>query len=273
MRFCLLHVLLCTGVTLSPGCSSKPTETITVATTTSTRDSGLMDTLVLLFENKTGISVKTVVAGTGQAIKIGRRGDADLLLTHAPDAEKEFVEQGFGKNRQLVMYNDFVLVGPKDDPALVKNTRGITHGFAAVADFHSPFISRGDNSGTHIKEQAIWKKAGIKPDGDWYITVGAGMAQSLQVAFEKRGYTLTDRGTYLVHRDRFDLDIVAQGDEILRNEYAVTLISPAKHPHVNKDGAKRFADFLLSSETQNVIEEFGVAKFGEPLFFPASAIE
>lgn len=268
-----LSVFLLLVTTMGCGGVEKPAQTITLATTTSTRDSGLLDVLVPMFERQTGIEAKVVAVGSGQALEMGRRGDADVLLTHAPDAEEQFVAEGHGTERRLVMYNDFVLVGPKPDPAQVHDEKSITAALRRIAQSESPFVSRGDESGTHLKEQSVWKEADISPQGDWYIKAGSGMAQTLRMASEKGAYTLTDRGTFLSQRNRLDLVILSVGDPMLRNQYAVIVVDPKKHPHVQASAAQRFADFLLSPETQRAIGDFGVEKFGEPLFFSQASPE
>lgn len=257
------------------GCSqaAKKPEAITLATTTSTRDSGLLDVLVPLFEKKTGIEVQVVAVGSGQALELGRRGDADVLVTHAPQAEEQFMAAGFGESRRELMYNDFVLVGPKSDPANIRSRTSILEAFRQIAGAETPFVSRGDDSGTHMKEQEIWRKAGIDPQGDWYIRAGAGMAEALRMASEKKGYTLGDRGTFLAQRKGLDLIIVAQRDPLLRNQYSVIVLSHEKHPQVNRAAARRLAEFLLSREVQKTIAEFGVDRFGQPLFFPQSSCQ
>ena len=242
---------------------------LTLATTTSTRDSGLLDELVPRFEKEAGIRVKVVAVGSGQALELGRRGDADVLLTHAPKAEEQFVVEGHGDERLPVMHNDFVLVGPPADPASIEGQSSIVEAFRRIALSGSPFVSRGDESGTHTKEQEVWKEAGITPEGDWYIEAGAGMAAALRMASEKRACTLADRGTFLAQRDRLDLTILSEGDPLLRNPYAIIVVSADKHAGVNHEAATRFAQFLRSAEVQRAIGEFGVERFGQPLFFPA----
>ena len=249
------------------------TKTLTLATTTSTRDSGLLNVLVPMFEKETGIEVKVVAVGSGQALELGRRGDADVLLTHAPDAEKQFMAAGYGEQRRDVMHNDFVLVGPQADPARVKKQTSITKAFYLIAKSESPFISRGDESGTHMKEKKIWKEAAIEPGGNWYVRAGVGMAQALRMASEKRAYTLADRGTFLAQRDRLDLTILSQGDPLLRNPYSVIVVSSAKHPGLNQQAARRFLEFLLSPKVQKLIGKFGVERFGQPLFFSEHSTE
>ena len=263
-------IRLAVVVLVLAGCEQAHDEakTLTLATTTSTRDSGLLDLLVPMFEKETGIEVKVVAVGSGQALELGRRGDADVLLTHAPDAEEQFMAEGHAEQRRGVMHNDFVLVGPQTDPAQIKDQTPITEAFRRIASSSSPFISRGDESGTHMKEKKIWREAEIEPQGDWYVRAGAGMAEALRIASEKRAYTLADRGTFLSQRDRLDLTIHFEGDPLLRNPYAVIVVSSKKHPGVNHQAASRFSEFLLSPKVQRIISEFGVERFGQPLFFP-----
>ncbi len=260
---------------LLAGCSSEKTEPeiLTLATTTSTRDSGLLDVLVPMFEKQTSIQVKVIAVGSGQALELGRRGDADVLLTHAPAAEDQFMSDGDGELRLDVMVNDFVLVGPQDDPAEIQKLDSITAIFQHMAQKQAPFISRGDDSGTHRKEQTIWKKAKIDPAGDWYIQAGAGMAQVLRMASEKQAYTLSDRGTFLAQRYQLNLTILGEGDPLLHNPYSVIVVDAEKHPSVNSKGAKRFAQFLRSPEIQRIIGEFGTERFQQPLFFPTANAE
>jgi tungstate transport system substrate-binding protein len=242
---------------------------IILATTTSTQDSGLLDVLLPIFEKKTGYFVKTIAVGSGQAMTMGQKGEADVLLVHSPDAEKKFVADGYGIHRRLVMHNDFIVVGPGEDPAKIKGMKPTTAVFKKIASTGSLFLSRGDNSGTHAKEKAIWKACGVNPEGQkWYQQTGLGMGQTLNVASEKNGYTLADRGTYLAMKKNLQLDILAEADAILLNIYHVIEVNPAKWPKVNTAGAKAFADFMVSRETQDVIKTFGVEKFGSALFFP-----
>jgi len=244
-------------------------KTIILATTTSTQDSGLLDVLLPIFENKTGYFVKTIAVGSGQAMAMGQKGEADVLLVHSPDAEKKFVAEGYGVNRRLVMHNDFIIVGPSEDPAKIKGMKSSVEAFKKMASAKALFASRGDNSGTHAKEKAIWKATGMNPEGEkWYQQTGLGMGQTLSVASEKKGYTLADRGTYLALKKNLGLDILVEGDAILLNIYHVIEVNPAKWPKVNSAGAKAFADFMVSKETQGIIKTFGVDKFGSPLFFP-----
>jgi len=244
-------------------------KTVILATTTSTQDSGLLDVLLPIFEKKTGYFVKTIAVGSGQAMAMGQKGEADVLLVHSPAAEKKFVAEGFGINRRLVMHNDFIIVGPSEDPAKIKGIKSSSESFKKIASANALFLSRGDNSGTHAKEKDIWKTAGVNPEGEkWYQQTGLGMGQTLSVAAEKKGYTLADRGTYLALKKNLGLDILVEGDAILLNIYHVIEVNPVKWPKVNTAGAKTFADFMLAKETQDIIKTFGVDKFGSPLFFP-----
>ncbi len=242
---------------------------IILATTTSTQDTGLLDVLLPVFEKKTGYFVKTIAVGSGQAMAMGSKGEADVLLVHSPDAEKKFVEAQEGINRRLVMHNDFVIVGPAADAAQLKGAKGSVEAFKKIAQGAALFMSRGDKSGTHTKELGLWKKAGIEPEQQkWYQQTGLGMGQTLNVASEKNGYTLTDRGTYLALKKRLGLVILVEGDKDLLNVYHVIEVNPAKWPKVNAAGAKAFADFMVSAEAQGIIKTFGVDKFGAPLFTP-----
>ena len=242
---------------------------IILATTTSTQDTGLLDVLIPLFEKETGYFVKTIAVGSGQAMAMGQKGEADVLLVHSPDAEKKFVEDGYGINRQLVMHNDFIIVGPGDDPAKIKGVKSSAEALKLVAKAEGLFLSRGDNSGTHAKEKTLWKKADINPVGQkWYQETGLGMGQTLNVAAEKKGYTLADRGTYLSLKKNLGLDVLVEGDAALLNIYHVIEVNSTKWPKVNVAGAKAFADFMVSKKTQNIIKTFGMDKFGSPLFFP-----
>ena len=242
---------------------------IILATTTSTQDSGLLDVLIPIFEKKTGYFVKTIAVGSGQAMAIGQKGEADVLLVHSPDAEIKFVSQGYGINRRLIMHNDFIIVGPEKDPAGIKGIKSSVDSFKKIAKLNSLFISRGDNSGTHVKENVIWKESGIDPTKEkWYQQTGLGMGQTLNIASEKKAYTLADRGTYLALKKRLALGILVEGDSILLNIYHVIEVNPARWTKVNSAGGKAFADFMVSKETQEIIKTFGVDKFGSPLFFP-----
>jgi tungstate transport system substrate-binding protein len=249
--------------------ASAQQKNVILATTTSTQDSGLLDVLIPVFEKKTGYFVKTISVGSGQAIAMGQKGEADVLLVHSPDAEMKIVADGSGINRRLVMHNDYIVVGPASDLAKIKGLKATTEVFKKIAASQTPFISRGDNSGTHSKEKQVWKEAGVKYEGEkWYQQTGLGMGQTLNVASEKKAYTLADRGTYLALKKRLSLDILAEGDAILLNIYHVIEVNPAKYPKVNAAGGKAFADFMVSKEAQDMIKTFGVDKFGSPLFFP-----
>jgi len=242
---------------------------IILSTTTSTQDSGLLDVLIPIFEKKTGYFVKTIAVGSGQAMAMGQKGEADVLLVHSPAAEKKFVAEGYGINRRLVMHNDYIVVGPAEDPAKIKGMKATTEGFKKIASAGALFLSRGDNSGTHAKETSIWKAAEINPEKQkWYQQTGLGMGQTLNVTSEKKGYTLADRGTYLALKKNLSLDILVEGDAILLNIYHVIEVNPAKWPKVNAAGARAFADFMVSKEVQDIVKTFGVDKFGSPLFFP-----
>ena len=240
-----------------------------LATTTSTVDTGLLDVLVPMFEEKTGYVVKTVSVGTGQALKLGENGEADVLLVHAPESEKPLEEAGVVINRQLVMHNDFIIIGPPEDPAGVKGTTKAAEALKKIADAGSLFISRGDESGTHKKELALWNEAGIDPRGNaWYQETGQGMGATINVANEKLGYTLTDRGTYLAQKKNIELEIVLEGDSPLLNIYHVMQVNREKWPLVNAEGAKAFVEFMVDPEVQEIIRTFGIDKYGEPLFYP-----
>jgi tungstate transport system substrate-binding protein len=242
---------------------------IILSTTTSTQDSGLLDVLVPAFTQKTGITVKTVAVGTGQALKMGEEGNADVLLVHAPASEKTFMDGGFGIERKLVMHNDFIIVGPTADPAAIKGTATAVDAFKKISAAGAPFISRGDDSGTNKMELSLWKTTTISPTQQaWYQETGQGMGATLKVASEKDAYTLTDRATYLANKSTLSLDILVEGDPTLLNVYHVIIVNPAKWPKVNVDGARAFSDFIISPEIQDLIGKFGVDKFGQPLFFP-----
>ncbi len=245
-----------------------PPRSLILATTTSTQDSGLLDELIPLFEKKTGFRVKTIAVGTGEALKMSGRGDADVLLAHAPAEEQKYVDDGSIVNRQLVMHNNFLIVGPESDPAGIRGLENASDGMARISAAQASFVSRGDNSGTHFTEQSLWKAAGIEPSGDWYIEAGQGMGATLMIASEKQAYTLVDGGTFLAMLDRLDLTSLLEGDEVLLNLYSVSEVNPARFPKVNNVGARAFSDFIRDPDTQAVIGKFGVAKFGQPLFFP-----
>lgn len=239
-----------------------------LATTTSTQDSGLLDALVPLFEEQTGYTVQTIAVGTGEALKMGEEGNADVLLVHAPSSEVTFMEGGFGTDRFLVMHNDYIIVGPADDPAGIKGLDP-KEAFAAIFNTGANFVSRGDDSGTHTKETSFWAKAGLDPAGQaWFIETGQGMGASLMVASEKGAYILTDRATYLASKENLHLEILLEDNNDLLNVYHVITVNAEKWPAVNYEGALAFANFIIHPDTQTIIAKFGVDKFGQPLFHP-----
>ncbi len=246
-------------------------ETILLSTTTSTRDSGLLDYILDDFTKKTGITVKVVAVGTGKALQMGIDGEADVLLVHAKASEEKFVADGYGTQRFDVMYNDFIFVGPKSDPANIKKLapNNTKLGLKLIEESKSKFVSRGDDSGTNKKEISLWKDAGINADKQrFYISAGKGMGDVLTMASEMEAYTITDRATYLSMRDKLELDIVLENDNNLFNQYGVIPVNPKTNSLINSDGATKFKDWILSKETQKLISTFGVEKFGMPLFTP-----
>lgn len=264
-------IILAMLILLASACTSGTTpvvKDVILATTTSTQDSGLLDVLLPAFQAATGYVVKVVAVGSGEALKMGEQGNADVLLVHSPAAEKTYMENGFGSVRRLVMHNDFIIVGPEADPAGIKGTATAAEAFKKIAAAQSPFISRGDDSGTQKAELALWKKAELTPGGDWYQESGQGMGATLKIASEKSAYTLTDRATYLANKEALALSILVEGDTALLNIYHVILVNAEKWPKINAQGAKAFADFLVSKEGQDMIGKFGVEKFGQPLFTP-----
>ncbi len=243
---------------------------IRMASTTSTQNSGLFDHILPLFDKKTGIKIDVVAVGTGAAIEIGSRGDADLVFVHAKEQELKAVEEGFYINRHDVMYNDFVVIGPTNDPAKIKDMKSASDAFKKIAEAGSSFVSRDDKSGTHTKELSIWKKTGIEPTGrKWYLEVGQGMEKTQRIADEKRAYTLTDRGTWLATKDKDKLDmiVVLEGDPTLFNQYGVMAVNPAKHKHVKYEDAMAFINWIISKEGQEAISSFK-DKMGNRLFMP-----
>ena|SRR5690348_7258783 len=244
-------------------------KSIVVASTTSTQDSGLFGYLLPIFKEKTGITVKVIAQGTGQALDTGRRGDADVVFVHAKPAEEKFLAEGWGVKRYPVMYNDFVLIGPKNDPAGVKGTTDIVAAFKAIKAKQAPFVSRGDRSGTNQAELKLWKIAGIdiaKEKGPWYRAIGQGMGAALNTSGAMQAYTLSDRGTWISFKNKGDLVIAVQGDKRLFNQYGVMLVNPAKHPNVKKELGQTFIDWLVSPEGQKAIA--GYKLHGKQLFFP-----
>ena len=264
-----LFVCLATLLALAPPALAQE-KSIVVASTTSTQDSGLFDHILPLFKAKTGIDVKVISQGTGQALDTGRRGDADVVFVHARPQEEKFVADGFGVKRFAVMYNDFILVGPNTDPAGVKGGKDIVAALTAIKTKAAPFVSRGDKSGTHAAELALWKAAGIDitgaDKGPWYREIGQGMGAALNTASAMNGYVLSDRGTWLSFKNRGELDIVVQGDKRLFNQYGVMLVNPDKHAHVKKEPGQAFIDWLVSSEGQKAIADYKIN--GQQLFFP-----
>jgi len=270
-RFLGIVWLLAGALLLGAGSHAEAqSNVVLLSTTTSTQDSGLLDVLVPMFEKQSGLSVKTISVGTGQALALAARGEADVTLAHAPGLEKKYVEDGKMSNRRLVMYNDFVLIGPADDPAQIKGLPKAVDALKRIAESQSRFVSRGDKSGTHVLEQGLWKQAGLEPRGAWYIESGQGMGQTLGIANDRRAYTLTDRGTYLAFQKRVDLPILVEKDRLLLNIYSVMEVNPANGPRVNVAGGKAFAEFMLAPETQAVIKACGVDKYGQPLFVPVA---
>jgi tungstate transport system substrate-binding protein len=260
-------LLVCVVSWASAGAQT-PGSTVVLSTTTSTQDSGLLDVLVPLFEKQSGLTVKPVSVGTGQALALAARGEADVTLVHTPALEKKYVADGKLLNRRLVMYNDFIVVGPEADPAKIRGEPRAAAALAKIAAAGARFVSRGDKSGTHILEQALWKEAGVTPAAPWYIESGQGMGATLSIADDRRAYTLTDRGTYLAFSKRIALKTLVEGDRALFNVYSVMEVNPANGPRVNPAGGKAFADFMVAPATQAVIKTFGVEKFGQPLFVP-----
>jgi len=249
-------------------CPAAESKDIILSTTTSTVDSGLLDVLVPMFEKKTGYRVKTIAVGTGQALAMGEKGEADVLLVHAPASEQKLVDAGVAINYQLVMHNDFIIVGPAADPAKVKG-KTAADAYKAIFDSGSVFVSRGDDSGTHKKELSLWKSAGAAPSGKpWYQESGQGMGATLLMASEKAGYTLTDRATYLAQKANIKLEILSEGDKPLLNIYHVMQVNPEKFSKVNAAGGKAFVEFMIAPDTQKTIGEFGKDKYGAALFFP-----
>jgi tungstate transport system substrate-binding protein len=244
-------------------------KSIVVASTTSTQDSGLFEYLLPLYKQKTGVTVKVVSQGTGQALDTGRRGDADVVFVHAKSAEEKFLAEGQGVKRYPVMYNDFVLIGPQSDPAGIKGLKDVGRAFTIVKDKQATFISRGDKSGTHVAELALWKASGIdieKDKGAWYKSIGQGMGAALNTAGAGNGYVLSDRGTWIHYKNKGDLAILVEGDKRMFNQYGVMLVNPAKHPNVKQELGQQFIDYLISAEGQKDIANYKIN--GEQLFYP-----
>lgn len=268
----LLTCIIASMIIFTVGCdkgSDKQSElpsAIILATTTSTEQTGLLDALIPAFTEKTGIEVKVVAVGTGQALEMGQNGEADVVLVHAKSSEETFIKEGYGIKRYDVMYNDFVLVGTEPLPEAYQ--KDIVGALKYIAAQQLPFISRGDDSGTHKKELTIWGKALIEPNGAWYISAGKGMGEVLQMADEKRAYTLSDRSTYLSMQGNLELEIAVENAPDLLNQYGIIVVNPDKNPNVHLEEAQQFVDWMLSKETQEKIGAFGVETYGQPLFVP-----
>jgi tungstate transport system substrate-binding protein len=241
---------------------------VILATTTSTADTGLLDALVPIFLEETGYALKPIAVGSGAALELGEKGEADVLLVHSPAAELEFMENGFGTERRTVMYNDFIIVGPESDPAGIADATSAADAMQKIADSGSPFVSRGDESGTHALEKRLWASIDLTPSGDWYTEAGSGMGDTLNIANEREAYTISDRGTFLSLKDRLDLGVLVEGDPALLNIYHVILINPDNGANIDTAGGQAFMTFLLEPSTQAFIGTFGVDVFGEPLFTP-----
>ena len=256
-----------------PPPSTAQSPEVILATTTSTRDAGLLDSLLPVFERETRYHVKVIAVGSGQALAMGRRGDADVVLSHAPEAERVLVDSGYFVRRRLVMHNEFLVVGPAVDPAGLRGLSDAVAAFRRLAERRAPFVSRGDQSGTHQREQLLWKRTGMTapPRDGWYVESGQGMGATLQLADEKRAYTLTDRATYLAWRDKLQLVPMVEGDSLLYNVYHVLELNPKNAARVNLAGGRALADFFVAPETQALIAQFGKARFGQSLFVPDAA--
>lgn len=262
-----LSIVFLTVATFVSALRAQENKNIILATTTSVQDTGLLDVLMQAFWQKTGYIVKAIAVGTGQALQMGRLGEADILWVHSPADEKQFVADGYGMNRTTFMHNDFLILGPENDPAKVLGVSSAVEAFKKIAAGKTLFVSRGDNSGTHKKEKMIWKEAGVSPIKDAYIEVGQGMAATVAIANEKKAYCLVDRSSYLSLKKSINLLIVFEGDPLLINYYSLILVNPDKFSKINVSGAKALFDFLLSGEARGIVESFGKDKFGQPLFF------
>lgn len=258
------RLLFCAGFFLS--CNAAAGEYLRLATTTSTENTGLLSVLNPPFEQANDVKVHVIAVGTGKALRLGQDGDVDVVFVHAPEAEKKFMDAKYGLQRQPVMHNDFVLLGPPSDPAGVRESRSLSDAFHRIFRSQCTFISRGDDSGTHKKEMQLWNAAGLDPGGDWYLSVGQGMGQVLQIANESLGYTLSDRGTWLAYRDKSELQIAYEGAAELANPYHVIVINPERHPHVRSELAQAYVDYLISEQGQSIIRNFRVN--GGQLFYP-----
>lgn len=270
VRFFRFVFLLLLSSLLLNTTANAASNTLRLATTTSTQNSGLLDNLLPVFEKETGITVKVIAVGTGKALKLGENGDVDVVLVHARPAEDKFMAANHGVNRRDVMYNDFVIVGPDKDPAGIKGMKDVDKAFAAIAKHQAIFVSRGDDSGTNKKELAIWKTTGIQPKGSWYRAAGQGMGRVLQMAGDMDGYTLTDRGTWLAYQNKLPLKVLMEGDKRMFNPYGVMAVNPQKYPDVNYMGAMQFIAWLTSVEGQHMIRDFRIN--GNQLFTPEAIV-
>lgn len=266
MKMFKLLIAFSLSLFLSGQTLAEEMQRIRLATTTSTENSGLLAVLHPVFEERNNIKVDTIAVGTGKALRLGTNGDVDVVMVHAPGAEKRFIAEGSGIERLPVMHNDFVLLGPKADPADVKNAPSLSEALQRIAASKSDFVSRGDDSGTHKKEKLLWKDAAIEPQGSWYLAAGQGMGAVLQMSNNKGAYTLSDRGTFLAYKDKVDLQIAFEGAPKQLNPYHVILVNPKKHPHVKTELAQRYVDFIRSAEGQAIIANFKIN--GELLFHP-----
>ena len=264
----VISIFIIIALVFTFSCKGKDAEII-LATTTSTYDSGLLDVLIPAFEEETGYKVKPIAVGTGEALALGERGEADIILVHSREAEDKFVEEGYGIDRRDVMHNDYVIIGLEADPVNIKGLTAV-EAYRAISENEALFVSRSDDSGTNKKEIEIWEEAGIAPQGDWYIESGQGMGETLRIADEKQAYTMSDRGTYLSMQNSLELVILVEGDDILFNPYGVIAVNPERHKDIdiNYEGAQAFADFITGEKGQAIIKEFGMEKYGQPLFYP-----
>lgn len=266
---CRVFLSAASTLTILAALPANAQEFITVASTTSTENSGLFGHILPIFQQETGIEVRVVSQGTGQALETGRRGDADVVFVHARAQEEQFVAEGYGVQRFDVMYNDFVIVGPSDDPAGLRSATDAAAAMAAIAGAGASFASRGDDSGTHVAEKTLWAAAGIEPAGGWYLSTGSGMGATLNTAAQVPAYALTDRGTWLSFQNRGALEIVFEGDDVLFNPYGIILVSPGRHAHVKAEQGQTFIDWIISDDGQAAIASFTLG--GEQLFFPSAA--
>lgn len=275
MKKLKLSLFLLLAALFTAGCRSKaaPRELVRLATTTSVQDTGLLDVLAAAFQADGRYILQPIAVGSGQAMQLGRTGEADILLVHSPDDEKRFVEEGYGHNRTTFMHNDFVVLGPSSDPAGIKGEKKASGAFVKIAAAKALFVSRADNSGTHKKELKLWDAARTRPSREFYLEAGQGMAATLSVANEMNAYCLADRSTYLAMKRNIGLEVVSEGDEALKNSYSLILVDAARFPKVNASGARAFFDFILSGPARKTIEEYGVGKYGRQLFFYDHAVK